>query len=79
MIRLIVSDIDGTLIQDSTPDLYPEMVETIKKLKDKASCFAPPVGGSMQALKMFSVMYQKTLHILRKTEHISVTSMKIFL
>ena len=27
MIKLIASDVDGTLIEDSTPDLYQEMAE----------------------------------------------------
>ena len=35
MMKLIASDVDGTLIQDSTPDLYPEMVEAIRALKKK--------------------------------------------
>lgn len=39
MIKLIASDVDGTLIQDSTPDLYPEMVETIRSLKEKGILF----------------------------------------
>ena len=32
MIKLIASDIDGTLIEESTPDLYPEMAEEIRSL-----------------------------------------------
>ena len=35
MIRLIASDIDGTLIKDSTPDLYPEMEEAVRQLAEK--------------------------------------------
>ena len=33
MIKLIASDIDGTLIEESTPDLYPEMAEEIRSLR----------------------------------------------
>ena len=35
MYKLIASDVDGTLIKDSTPDLYPEIIETIKEVKQK--------------------------------------------
>ena len=39
MYKLIASDVDGTLIKDSTPDLYPEIIETIKELKQKGILF----------------------------------------
>ena len=39
MIKLIASDVDGTLIKDSTPDLYPEMVDTIRELKKREILF----------------------------------------
>ena len=39
MIKLIASDIDGTLIKDSTPDLYPEMVQAVRRLKEKGIIF----------------------------------------
>ena len=39
MIKLIASDIDGTLIEESTPDLYPEMAEEIRSLAARGVLF----------------------------------------
>ena len=33
MIKLIVSDIDGTLVPEGNTDLNPEYLEVIKKIK----------------------------------------------
>ena len=35
MIKLIVSDIDGTLVPEGSTDLNPEYLEVIKKLTEK--------------------------------------------
>ena len=51
MIRLIASDIDGTLIKDSTPDLYPEMVEAISQLKKKGILFCAASGRQYASVK----------------------------
>lgn len=51
MIKLIASDVDGTLIQDSTPDLYREMVETIYKLKKKGILFCAASGRQYFSLR----------------------------
>ena len=44
MYKLIASDVDGTLIKDSTPDLYPEIIATIKELKLKGILFCAASG-----------------------------------
>ena len=51
MIRLIASDIDGTLIKDSTPDLYPEMVEAIEKLTERGILFCAASGRQYDSIK----------------------------
>ena len=33
-IKLIATDVDGTLVKDSSPDVYDEMIDIIKKLTD---------------------------------------------
>ncbi len=84
MIRLVVSDIDGTLIQDSTPDLYPEMVETIKKLKDKGILFCAASGRQYASIKNvfrdvsedIAYIAENGAHIRYKHENISVTPMR---
>ena len=34
MIKLIVSDVDGTLVPDGSPDLDPEVFDIILKLRE---------------------------------------------
>lgn len=51
MIRLIASDIDGTLIKDSTPDLYPEMVDTIRELKKRDILFCAASGRQYESIR----------------------------
>ena len=51
MIRLIASDVDGTLIKDSTPNMYPEMIETIKTLKEKGIYFCAASGRQYNSIR----------------------------
>ena len=51
MIRLIASDVDGTLIKDSTPDLYPEMAAAIRELKKRGILFCAASGRQYESLR----------------------------
>lgn len=51
MIRLVASDIDGTLIKDSTPDLYPEMAEAIKKMAERNIVFCAASGRQYHSIR----------------------------
>ena len=84
MIKLIASDIDGTLIPDSTPNLYPEIVEEIKSLAARGILFC---GASGRQLCSIQNVFRKVsddicyiaengAHIHYKGEDISLTSMK---
>ena len=33
MIKLVVTDVDGTLVEDGSPNIDPELFETILKLR----------------------------------------------
>ena len=44
MIKLIASDIDGTLVLDGTNKLNPEIFEVVLKLKEKGIQFAAASG-----------------------------------
>ena len=44
MIKLIVSDIDGTLVKDGTLDINPEYMDVIKKLTEKGIHFVACSG-----------------------------------
>ena len=51
MIKLIASDIDGTLIKDSTPDLYPEIVSAINALIKQGIIFCAASGRQYESIK----------------------------
>ena len=44
MIKLIVSDIDGTLVKDGTLDINPEYMDVIRKLTEKGIHFVACSG-----------------------------------
>ena len=44
MIKLVASDIDGTLLPEGTAQINPEIFEVIRKLKEKDILFAAASG-----------------------------------
>lgn len=84
MIKLIASDVDGTLIKDSTPDLYPEMIEAIRKLKEKGILFCAASGRQYPSLRNvfrdvadeIAYIAENGAHICYQNKNISVTPMK---
>ncbi|HJA32435.1 MAG: hydrolase [Clostridiales bacterium] len=83
-IRLIATDIDGTLIRDSTPDLYPEIVEEIRRLTDGGVLFACASGRQYASIRnVFRDVADRILyiaengaHIRYRNEDLSLTPMK---
>jgi len=51
MIRLIVSDLDGTLVPNNTTDISEEFIETVKELTKKGILFAIASGRQYYNLK----------------------------
>ena len=77
MIRLIASDIDGTLIEESTPDLYPEMEEEIRRLRPGACCSAPRAAGSFPSVRNVFRNVADQISISRKTGRIFIIGERI--
>ena len=48
MIKLICSDIDGTLLPEGTAEINPEIFDVIRKLKEKDIIFAAANGMAKQ-------------------------------
>ena len=84
MIKLIASDVDGTLIKDSTPDLYPEMVQTIRRLREKGILFCAASGRQYFSLRNvfrdvadeIAYIAENGAHICYQNKNISITPMK---
>ena len=50
MIKLIASDLDGTLLQEGTMDINQEIYDIIHKLKAKESFLRQSAEGNMTVL-----------------------------
>lgn len=71
MIKLIASDIDGTLIPDSTPDMYPEMIQAIRGLKDKGIVFCAASGRQLASVQnVFREVKDEIAYIVENGAHI---------
>ena len=84
MIRLIASDIDGTLIEESTPDLYPEMEEEIRGLTARGVLFCAASGRQLPSVRSvfrnvadrICYIAENGAHIHYQGEDLKVTPMK---
>lgn len=84
MIKLVASDIDGTLIKESTSELYPEMVEAVRELKKKDILFCAASGRQYASVRNvfrevadeIAYIVENGAHIRYEGRNISVTPMK---
>lgn len=51
MIKLVASDIDGTLLEEGSSQLNPELYDVIKQLKEKDVLFAAASGRSYSSIR----------------------------
>lgn len=63
-IKLIATDIDGTLVKDSSPEIYPEMIEQIKRLVAKNILFTVASGRQYESIRsMFHQVAEEIIYI----------------
>lgn len=71
MIKLIASDIDGTLVENSTAVLHPEMFDLIRKLKQKGILFCAASGRQYQSIaNMFEPVKDDIIFLAENGAHI---------
>lgn len=64
MIKLVASDVDGTLVPDGTFEINPEIYDVIKKLKEKGITFVAASGRQYASLKkLFAPVAGRILYI----------------
>lgn len=71
MIKLVVTDVDGTVTQESSTNINPEYFDVIQKLKDKGIIFVVASGRQSDSLK-------KTFPKLEKLEYLAENGTDIF-
>lgn len=71
MIKLIASDIDGTLVENSTAVLHPEMFDLIRKLKGMGILFCAASGRQYQSIaNMFEPVKDDIIFLAENGAHI---------
>ncbi len=84
MIKLIATDIDGTLVKDSSPVLYPELVETVAALLEKGIIFCGASGRQYYSIyRLFGELADRIVYIAENgayirsgSQNLQVTAMR---
>lgn len=72
-IKLIATDVDGTLVKDSSREVYDEMIEVIRSLRDAGLHFVIASGRQYGSIrKMFEHTDRKLCYIAENGAHIIV-------
>lgn len=71
MIKLIATDIDGTLIRESTGQIYPEILEEIKRLTNQGILFVVASGRQYASVhRMFADVSDRIIYLVENGAHI---------
>ena len=72
MIKLVASDIDGTLLPEGTAEINPEIVEVIRKLKSRDILFAAASGRHYSSIsKLFEPVKNDIIFIAENGAYVS--------
>lgn len=72
MIKLVASDIDGTLLPEGTDQINPEMFEVIRKLKEKDILFAAASGRHYSGMsRLFEPVKKDMIFITENGAYVS--------
>ncbi len=70
-IRLVATDVDGTLVKDSSNEVYPEIIEAVKKLRKNDILFVVASGRQYDSLeKLFNEVKDNMIFIAENGAHI---------
>lgn len=71
MIKLIATDVDGTLVKDSSPRVYPEIFEVIRELRQRDIIVAIASGRQYYSIaRMFDTIADDLIFIAENGAHI---------
>lgn len=80
MIKLIVSDIDGTLVTDGSHDLNPEVLEVILKLREKGIQFAAASGRQWASIEsIFEPIKKRVFYLSDNGAYVGCHGRNLFL
>ena len=71
MIRLIATDIDGTLVRESTPWIYPEILSAICEWTDRGGYFCVASGRQYYSIRhMFEEVSDRIIYLAENGAHV---------
>lgn len=80
MIKLIVSDIDGTLVTDGSHELNPELYDVIIKLREKGIQFAAASGRQWKSIEsLFEPIREKVFYLSDNGAYIGCHGRSLFI
>lgn len=70
-IHMVVTDIDGTLVKDSSPEIYPEMIDAIRKLRKMGILFCIATGRQYYSVRhMFQEVADDIIYLCENGAHV---------
>lgn len=80
MIKLIVSDIDGTLLEDGGHELNPELFEVILKLRDRGVQFAAASGRQWASIDtLFDPIKERIFYLSDNGAYVGCAARNLYL
>ena len=71
MIKLIATDIDGTLVKESTPEVYPEILSAIREWTDMDGYFCVASGRQYYSIRhMFEQVSDQIIYLAENGAHV---------
>ena len=71
MIKLIATDIDGTLVKESTSEIYPEILEAVRIWTDMGNYFCVASGRQYYSIKnMFREVSDRIIYLAENGAHV---------
>lgn len=71
MIKLIATDIDGTLIKASTMQIYPEILEAVRDWTDRGNYFCVASGRQYYSIRyMFDAVSDRIIYLAENGAHV---------
>lgn len=70
-IHMVVTDIDGTLVKDSSPEVYPEMIDAIRQLRKMGILFCIATGRQYYSVRhMFQEVADDIIYLCENGAHV---------
>lgn len=74
MIKLIASDLDGTLLRNGAQELDPRIHDIIKKLREKGIQFAAASGRQYQSLRLLFAPVRDEIHYITENGSLCISN-----